>query len=120
MADKSNKIKKYQDAVWDYILEHSDLLPNGNLFVKFHTDSRRAFENRILARWKYNYHRADPKKRDELHTETRLDYERKKWEAKERYLKNRVRGRRLRLWRRFVKFIELISSKASKSQKNML
>lgn len=52
-------IQGYQDAVWDFLLEHSDVTESGKLFIKFHTDDRRNFENRIFARWKYNYHRED-------------------------------------------------------------
>lgn len=59
MGEQDEKLKSYQDAVWDYILEHCDVTANGSFFVKFHTDSRATFERHIKARWKYGYHRKD-------------------------------------------------------------
>lgn len=56
---QSDELQSYKDAIWDYILEHSDITDGGSYFVKFHTTDRRNFENRILARWKYGYHRTD-------------------------------------------------------------
>jgi len=58
-------IKGYQSAVWDFLLEHSDITESGKIFIKFHTDSQRNFENRVLSRWKYNYHREDVQKKAE-------------------------------------------------------
>ena len=53
------ELESYKDAVWDFMLEHCDLTERGSLFVKFHASDRRNFENRIKARWKYDYHRKD-------------------------------------------------------------
>lgn len=58
MSKKSPTQKEYSDAVWDFLLEHSDLTNNGSLFVKFHTPSRHNFESRIKARVR-GYHRED-------------------------------------------------------------
>ena len=52
-------LSEYRDAVWAFLLEHSDIAPNGKIFVKFHADSRRNIENRIKARYKYEYHREE-------------------------------------------------------------
>lgn len=52
-------LSEYRDAVWAFLLEHSDIAPNGKIFVKFHADSRKNIENRIKARYKYEYHRED-------------------------------------------------------------
>lgn len=57
--EMSKELKAYQDAVWDFILEHCDVTDRGSFFVKFHTDDRKNFERRIKARQKYHYHRAD-------------------------------------------------------------
>ncbi len=55
----TDDIKGYQAAVWDFLLEHSEITESGNVFIKFHVDDKRNFENRVLGRWKYNYHRED-------------------------------------------------------------
>lgn len=59
MSKKSPTTQEWKDAVWDYLIEHSDVTENGALFVKFHTSSRYNFENRIKARAVYGYHRDD-------------------------------------------------------------
>lgn len=61
-------IEKYKDAVWDFILEHSDVTIRGAFFVKFHTDGRVDFERRIRARAIYGYHRQDTRT-EETHTQ---------------------------------------------------
>lgn len=55
----TSDIKGYQSAIWDFLLEHSHIEKNGKLFIKFHVEHRKNFENRVLGRWKYNYHRED-------------------------------------------------------------
>lgn len=70
IVEPSNRRKRlekqvYMDAVWDYMLEHSDITHGGNLFVKFHTDSRRSFEKHVIARVK-GYHRNDVKEKEAL------------------------------------------------------
>lgn len=52
-------LEKYKDAVWDYMLEHSDISKSGALFIKFHAESRRTFEGHVSARAQ-GYHRGDP------------------------------------------------------------
>lgn len=52
-------LETYQQAVWDFLLEHCDLTERGSFFVKFHTSGRFDFEKRIRARYKYGYHRVD-------------------------------------------------------------
>lgn len=94
---EKDQLDSYKDAVWSYLLEHSDSQEGGALFVKFHTDDRATFERRINARWKSGYHRGDPVAKNETHLEKRFEHERKKWQAKERYLRNRIRGREVLL-----------------------
>jgi hypothetical protein len=101
-SDTTNQLDSYRDAVWSYLLEHCDLEKSGALFVKFHTSDRRIFERHIKARWKFGYHRGDPVAKNETHLERRFEHQRKKWEAKERYLRNRIRGRRILAWRRML------------------
>lgn len=45
-------LEEWQDATWQYLLEHSDITTHGALFVKFHTNDRISFEKRIRARIK--------------------------------------------------------------------
>jgi hypothetical protein len=90
-------LESYKDAVWSYILEHSDLLERGVFFVKFHTNGRPEFEKHIKARWKYGYHRGNPAERQATHEDMRFQLEREKYEAQIRNLKNTLRGRRM-LW----------------------
>lgn len=52
-SNTTNQLDSYKDAVWSYILEHSDLEDSGALFVKFHTDDRATFERRINALSRY-------------------------------------------------------------------
>jgi hypothetical protein len=56
-------LTSYKDAVWDFLLEHSDITHGGALFAKFHTSHRADFERRIKARQK-GYHRKDPKTKE--------------------------------------------------------
>lgn len=44
--------KQIFDAMWQYILDHSDLLPEGVLFVKFHTKGKDNFAKSIASRMK--------------------------------------------------------------------
>lgn len=70
---KSPTLKQYQDAVWDFLIEHSDITDRGALFVKFHTSGRDNFEKRVRARAIHNYHRDDSRlglttrEKEELH-----------------------------------------------------
>jgi hypothetical protein len=97
---KQGQLDSYKNAMWSYLLEHSDLQKSGALFVKFHTSDRATFERHIKARWKFGYHRGDPVAKNQMHLEKRFDHERKKWQAKVRYLRNRIRGQRMLARRR--------------------
>jgi hypothetical protein len=89
---KEITLEEWKQAVWDYLLEHSDITNGGSLFVKFHTDSRYKFENRIIARVQ-GYHRkdkrlgVDTREKEILHEElskrriTTKKKKRKRWEA---------------------------------------
>lgn len=105
----SKELQGYKDAVWSYILEHSDLVNRGTLFVKFHTSGRIAFEKHLKGRWKYGYHRGDPQKKQADHQELRFQLEREKYEAQIRHLKNKLRGRRLLFIKKILKNLHLIT-----------
>jgi len=55
----TDELKSYRDAVWAYLLEHSDITENGAIFIKFHTKNRADFEKHIKGRWIHGYHRID-------------------------------------------------------------
>lgn len=85
-------MQQYQDAVWQYIIEHSDVNDHGALFVKFHTDGRGTFERRIRARIR-GYSRKDTRlnmttqEKELLHVTRRAAFitekkaKREKWKA---------------------------------------
>lgn len=95
MSKESPELQAYKDAVWQFLIEHSDITDGGSLFVKFHTSGRRNFENRIKGRAVYGYERKDtrlnmtPKEKEELHlnlTKIKNDTKktkREKWKASE-------------------------------------
>jgi len=78
-------IKGYKDAVWDFLLEHSEITKGGKVFVKFHCDGRKNFENRVLSRWKYNYHREDVKAKAQKVEDTKAQYKQQQKQKKQKY-----------------------------------
>lgn len=83
-------IEGYKTAVWDFLLEHSEITDRGSVFIKFHTDGKKNFENRVLSRWKYNYHREDVQAKSHLQVEkkkTHIDTKtakKAKWKAEKK------------------------------------
>lgn len=89
----SKELQDYKDAVWQFLIEHSDITDGGSLFVKFHTSGRKNFENRVKAREVYGYQRQDtrlnmsPKEKEELYLTlsylklTGKKVKREKWKA---------------------------------------
>lgn len=51
--------QQLEDAIWDYIMEHSDVTPNGTIFVKFHVTKKSKFIGHIISR-AHGYHRGNP------------------------------------------------------------
>lgn len=78
----TSDIRGYQDAVWDFLMEHCEVLDSGALFIKFHTDGKQNFINRVLSRWQYNYHREDPKAKCLMAESRRAVFEGKRAEKK--------------------------------------
>ncbi len=64
----NEELESWKDAVWSYLIEHSDITREGSFFVKFHTKDRSTFEKHIKGRHKYGYHRVDDRT-DETHIE---------------------------------------------------
>lgn len=93
-------LQEYKDAVWQYVLEHSDVNHHGALFVKFHTDGRSTFEKRIKARLR-GYSRRDSRlncsteEKEELHQTLRTQYVTKKKAKRERWEADRAEKRRV-------------------------
>ena len=103
----NDEIASYKDAVWAYILEHCDIEDNGTLFVKFHCKGRGSFENHIVGRWKYGYHRGDPRAREAEHLTLRIATREAQLDKRERWLRNMARGTRIAFWRRVLFYIGL-------------
>ena len=91
---RNEELETYQDAVWDFLLEHCDITRGGALFIKFHTDGRKDFERRIRARWKYNYHREDVRAKEARHLETQTAFKEQKAAKKQRYILSREATRK--------------------------
>lgn len=87
-------LDKYKQAVWDFILEHCDVLESGTLFVKFHTSGRADLEKRIRARWLHNYHRENPQEKEQRAKELATAAQARKSEKRKRYERNKRKGRR--------------------------
>lgn len=81
---KYEKLEAWKNAVWEYLLEHSDMMESGALFVKFHTDDRDTFEDHVYARLKHKYHRTDVGARNAEHLLLR-EADRAKKAAEEKY-----------------------------------
>lgn len=47
---KQGKKKSVIEAVWQYVMDHSEEMPNGELFIKFHIKDKNTFYKRIHAR----------------------------------------------------------------------
>lgn len=107
-------IKGYQEAVWDFLMEHCEVLDSGAVFIKFHTDGRHNFENRILSRWKYNYHREDPKAKIELANTKRKAFQAHKEAKATKWEAERGRRKELRKALKRVKRINAIRNFISK------
>lgn len=51
--------QQLEDAIWDYIMEHSDVTHNGTIFVKFHVTTKKKFFGHVISRAN-GYHRENP------------------------------------------------------------
>lgn len=80
----SKEMRKYQEAVWQFIREHSrpdkDREGKPCLSIHFKTTGRQDFEDRIRGRWKYGYVRPgfEESKRTVKHIEKVYDRSGKK------------------------------------------
>lgn len=99
----NKETQRYKDAVWKYILDHSDVQRSGALFVKFHTENRMTFEKRIHSRLE-GYTRENPERKMgvmELTKNNWLELKKiKKLKLKQEEVKRNKWYRKL--WRRMV------------------
>lgn len=79
------------DAVWDFLTEHSEILPSGSYFIKFHTDGKQNFLNRVKGRFYHGYHREDPKEKQAFATQSRQEFLALKEEKKARWKQQKKR-----------------------------
>lgn len=79
-------INEYKKAVWDFLLEHSDITDSGALFIKFHCDDRKNLEKRIIARHN-GYHRNNVIEKENVLIQKKIDHIKKKNIKKSKYNK---------------------------------
>jgi hypothetical protein len=103
MHKTPENLKKWKQAVWEFMLEHCDIQQSGALFIKFHCDDRKNFENRVFARLK-GYHRTDVAER-QCEVDELRDKHVGKIERREIYLMKKYARRKWGKWYRFVKFL---------------
>ncbi len=85
--------REYQKAMWEFLLEHCDILPTGKMFVKFHTDGKTDFERRVWARWRLGYHRENVVKKESFMLELRDKYRQRLLEKQRRREAEKARHR---------------------------
>ena len=99
MDNRHEDIETFKQALWEFLLEHSEILASGKMFIKFHTDGRSDFERRIRARWKYGYHREDVRAKEDRHDRAVFEYQEGQKEKHIRWRKEkRERITRERRW----------------------
>lgn len=81
---KKGEDKATMEAVWTYLLDHSEITPDSTLFVKFHVKSKHSFLRRIEARMKGLYRH--PSWAESLHEERRQETAKRAIEMSERTL----------------------------------
>lgn len=81
----SRDIQGYQQAVWDFLLEHSDVQESGAMFIKFHTSGKDNFQKRVFARWQYGYHRENVTEKDQKQKDLRTEYTQNKIDKEVRW-----------------------------------
>lgn len=74
---KNQDLEAYKRALWEYLLEHSDITKSGSLFVKFHVTTKSRFEGHVNARVN-GYHRGDPKEKEALVAKIGQEHKQKK------------------------------------------
>ena len=116
---ESEELTTYKQAVWDFLLEHCDITPNGSLFIKFHASSRNNIEKRIKARWKYKYHREDVRKKGKKVAYLKQKFMDEKIAKVEKYNNERAKRRKRYnanfLWKIYYKIIDKYNGATQKS-----
>lgn len=95
MPKKNEELEAFKDALWDFILEHSDIERSGSFFTKFHSDGRANIERRIMARAKYGYHREDPREKERLAEFVGDSHRSNKQRAKEVWIADKKERKRI-------------------------
>lgn len=81
------------DAVWDFMVEHSEILPSGAYFIKFHAKGKQNVINRFKARFYYGYHREDVHQKKLLANQFFLEDQRVRKAKKEKYERSKKYAR---------------------------
>lgn len=64
MKNKNITVLDYQQACWEYMMEHCEITKSGKYFIKFHTNSHKQFQGHVYNRID-GYHRGDPQKKEQ-------------------------------------------------------
>lgn len=99
----NKELEIWKDAVWDYLLEHCDVMEGGKIFVKFHSDSRYKFECRIRSRIQ-GYHRGDPRATEKKVADLALRHQIIKEYKEEQHKKEKAK--RIRIYK-VLKFLKI-------------
>ena len=81
------------EAVWDFMVEHSEILPSGTYFIKFHAKGKQNVINRFKARFYYGYHREDVHGKKLLANQFFRENQRVRKEKRDRYARSKKYAR---------------------------
>lgn len=91
---EGRELREYKNAVWDYILEHCDIMPGGTIFVKFHTKGKTMFEGHINSRIS-GYHRGNPRTSEYKHEANKKQHELEKKKKHEMWKAGQAERRKI-------------------------
>lgn len=127
----SRDIQGYQQAVWDFMLEHSDVQESGAMFIKFHTSGRDNFQKRVFARWQYGYHRENVTEKDQKQIDLRTEYTQRKidkevrWETykqeRKRHYQRQIRKEKIKAYLQpFLRIVRALFHRGENTPKPIL
>ena len=127
----SRDIQGYKQAVWDFMLEHSDVQESGAMFIKFHTSGKDNFQKRVFARWQYGYHRENVTEKDQKQIDLRTEYTQRKidkevrWETykqeRKRHYQRQIRKEKIKAYLRpLLRIVRALLPRGKKDSETVL
>lgn len=86
-------LEDWKKSTWDFLMEHTKILPSGKIRIIFDTDGRDNFEKRVYARAR-GYHRGDPDTRYKKSQEKREQWVSEKQIKKIQYRADKTERKR--------------------------